>query len=322
MSDIITVAVPIFNSEAYLEFCLESIVNQSYKNLQILLINDGSTDDSLKICENYAAIDKRIQIITKKNSGVGSARNTAIRNANGDYFIYKDYIKKLYSLCKNNDSEISIIDYKETDSYSIDTTENRQVFTERLTNIESLNRLFEKENSLFIIPCGKLYKLNLFKDNEIFYPENVISDDEGTTYKLFYYSKKIMFSNEKLYYYVNREDSLTKSKFEYRRLTTLRVFKDRYLFFEKQNDTMFKMKSLKGYVKILIDYYCSSKKYLKDRSDYKKIINQLRIETKKYCIFLLKNYRDGLSTSQMIKVYINSISPNIYYIIFVIKHLL
>lgn len=90
MNDLISIIVPIYNSEKFLKECIESIINQSFKNIEIILVNDGSTDNSLKICEYYANIDKRIKIINKKNEGVSVARNVGIKNANGKYIGFVD----------------------------------------------------------------------------------------------------------------------------------------------------------------------------------------------------------------------------------------
>ena len=105
MKELISIIIPVYNSEKYIKRCLDSIVTQSYKNIEIIVIDDGSTDDSKNICENYSKIDSRIKVINKKNEGVSSARNDGIKNANGEYLMFvdaddwleKDAIMILYS---------------------------------------------------------------------------------------------------------------------------------------------------------------------------------------------------------------------------------
>lgn len=329
--DIITVAVPIYNAEKYLNYCIESIIKQTYKNLQILLINDGSTDDSLKICKKFAAIDKRIKIISKKNGGVGSARNVALRNATGSYitfvdsddYIDVDYVYKMYHLCKKNECDISMVGFKEVKDYiDIRSNNNDKDYVDVLTNYEILNNLFTNKDISYIVPWCKLYKLELFTRNNIFYPENVIADDEGTTYKLFYYANKIAISNEKLYYYVYREGSLSKSTFTVENLKTLEIFLERYKFFEKSSNDFFKVLSFKYYIKILIDYYCLSKINLKNNPTYKTIINNLSQEIKKNCYLINKKHSKNLTFIEKMKYKINCISPNIYFLIYIIKHII
>ena len=87
---LVTIVIPVYNSEKYLDDCIESVVNQSYKNIEILLINDGSTDNSKKICEKWSIIDKRIKIYNKKNSGAAESRNVGIEHSKGDYITFID----------------------------------------------------------------------------------------------------------------------------------------------------------------------------------------------------------------------------------------
>lgn len=86
----ISIIVPVYNSEKYIDRCLDSILNQTYKDLEIVLVNDGSNDQSLKILENYALRDTRIKVVNQENKGVAAARNTGLDNATGDYILYVD----------------------------------------------------------------------------------------------------------------------------------------------------------------------------------------------------------------------------------------
>ena len=114
---LISVVLPIYNVEKYLRRCLDSVVNQTYKNLEILLINDGSTDNCLKICEEYAKSDNRVQVINKNNAGLGMARNTGIDYAKGEYICFfdsDDYIElntieKLYKIIVSEQPEMDLI---------------------------------------------------------------------------------------------------------------------------------------------------------------------------------------------------------------------
>ena len=111
MNDLITILVPFYNVEKYITQCIESIINQTYKNLEIILIDDGSTDNSLKICKEFQKNDSRINVIKKKHEGVSSSRNIGIKIAHGEYimfidsddFVSKNFVKELYSaVLKNN----------------------------------------------------------------------------------------------------------------------------------------------------------------------------------------------------------------------------
>lgn len=117
--DLISIIVPVYNVEKYLEHCLNSIINQTYKNLEIILVNDGSTDNSLEICESFKQKDSRIKIITKGNGGLSSARNEGLKIAKGNYisfvdsddWIDADFIKALYNNLISTDSDMSTCEF-------------------------------------------------------------------------------------------------------------------------------------------------------------------------------------------------------------------
>ena len=114
--ELISVILPIYNVEKYLEKCLKSVINQTYKNLEIILVDDGSKDNSPQICDEYAVKDKRIVVIHKSNGGLSDARNAGIEIAKGKYialidsddYVEKDYVQFLYQLIKENNAEMSI----------------------------------------------------------------------------------------------------------------------------------------------------------------------------------------------------------------------
>lgn len=119
MEDLISIVVPVYNVEKYLKKSIESILNQTYQNIEILLVDDGSTDSSGKICESFSKVDPRIRVFHKENGGLSDARNFGIEQMKGQYvafidsddYISKDYVWKLYSSIKNNDSEVSICSF-------------------------------------------------------------------------------------------------------------------------------------------------------------------------------------------------------------------
>ena len=129
MKELISIIVPVYNVEQYLDDCLISIINQTYKNIEIILIDDGSTDKSGKICDEYAKKDSRIIVIHKENGGVSSARNAGLRIAKGAYigfvdpddWIAEDMYEVLYSNAKKYDADVSVCKYKIVKNNSIKT---------------------------------------------------------------------------------------------------------------------------------------------------------------------------------------------------------
>ena len=188
MKDLISVIIPVYKVEEYINRCIDSVINQTYKNLEIILVDDGSPDGCPKICDEYAKKDSRIRVIHKQNGGLSDARNVGIDNANGKYITFIDSddwipidsINILYKNLINTKSEISSGCLLEVFS------DNRKNYSnndyEVYSKIEGLKNLFllhDISNSA----SGKIYDISLF-DN-IRYPVGKLYEDLGTTYKLF-----------------------------------------------------------------------------------------------------------------------------------------
>ena len=191
----VTIIVPIYNSEKYLEECLDSIINQTYNNLEIILVNDGSTDRSLSIIEKYSRLDKRIKYIYQKNSGVGEARNAGLDNSTGEYisFIDSDDYVSLNFIEKLIDA------IKESDLYSYCGI-----------NIDGKITFFtEEQNKLFIrqVCTNKLYNAKYLKD--IRFTNHSYSEDLIFNYKLTFVSESFSSVREPLYFYRRNEASIS-----------------------------------------------------------------------------------------------------------------
>ena len=187
----ITVIIPIYNVSKYLRNCLESVINQTYKNLEIICINDGSTDDSLSILKEFKEKDKRIIIIDKKNEGVSIARNEGIEMATGEYlfcidgddFIDKDFFEKFYNNTKRNDSDLVV-----------------------LSSFWNLDKRVNKNYHSALPTCSMFIKRNILKENKTLrYPLNVQPGEDGIfSHKLLMFVKKVSFEYEAKYHYVKR----------------------------------------------------------------------------------------------------------------------
>lgn len=211
---LISVIVPVYNVEKYLRECLDSIVNQTYKNLQIILVDDGSTDTSGKICDEYAEKDKRITVVHQANQGAGAAKNTGLGLIKGEYFSIidsDDYIdlsmyKKMISLMNQYNCEIA--QCLLTNKYVNCQYENQYLsFSKKYikqTSIEFLkNILSDWKLALFAI---KVFKTSLLKD--IRFPVGRKIDDEFFTYKLVCNANNIVSTSDSFYYYRMRKSSV------------------------------------------------------------------------------------------------------------------
>lgn len=208
---LISVIVPIYNVEQFLSKCIQSIINQSYSRLEIILVDDGSTDDSPQICDEFKEKDKRIKVIHKKNGGLSDARNVGIEVASGEYIGFvdsDDYIdelmyEKLLNACIRNNSYISICGRNivniDNDILCQQFTVEKEVVYDGKTAIKKL-LLWDSCDSA---AWDKLYKKELFEDLK--YPLGVWSEDYAVTSRIFAKADKIVHVGEALYYYVQRE---------------------------------------------------------------------------------------------------------------------
>ena len=216
---LISVVVPIYNVSGYLRRCVDSICGQSYSNTEILLVNDGSTDDSLSVCEALAAEDRRIRIIDKKNGGLSSARNAGIAEAKGEFllfidaddYIHEDMIKRLYSLSVENDADIASCKFCKVYGEDCEVRSvSGQVFGVKcMTGEEALGKMFYP-GGIGWSACNKIYRAELFEN--VRYVEGVYMEDMATTYKLYDICKRVSETTEELYYYFIRDDGITGSR--------------------------------------------------------------------------------------------------------------
>ena len=212
MSNQISIIVPIYNTEKYLERCLQSILNQSYRNIEIILVNDGSDDNSLAICNKYKDKEKRIIVIDKKHTGVADTRNIGLKKSSGNYigfvdsddYIDIDMFKKLIVGAEKYKCDISMCDLIET--YNT----NDEIKPYKLEYIQMDKRqaleqlLYDKNIGNYVMV--KLFKRELF--DGIQFPVGKLYEDISTTYKLFCKANNILYIPNPMYHYFQRSDSI------------------------------------------------------------------------------------------------------------------
>lgn len=223
MSNIdISIIVPIYNVEKYLPKCIDSILNQTFKNFELILVNDGSPDRCGAICDSYAALDSRIVVIHKENGGVSSARNAGLDTARGNYIGFvdpDDYIdpemySTLFNLCKDRNADISVCKFAREINGKIQYNEEEKQII-KLDNEHGMVELFKGILYRFSL-CNKLFKMHCFEG--IQFPEGRIHEDLSTTYLLFSKASKIVYQSFKGYIYVKREESILTSRYNEKRL--------------------------------------------------------------------------------------------------------
>ncbi len=219
MNKKVSIVVPIYNVEKYLDKCINSVVNQTYKNIEILLIDDGSTDNSGKIAEKWTKKDDRITVYHKANGGLSDARNYGIKKANGNYICFIDsddwvennYIERLLLKICENDCDISICNpiYDFEDSIS-KVKQKKNSKNNYIMNSEEAILQLNNFRYFDMSAWCKLYKIELF--NNIKFPKGKYCEDFYIMYKLFDKANKIIYFNEYLYHYIQRKGSITNSK--------------------------------------------------------------------------------------------------------------
>ena len=224
---LLSVIVPVYNVEPYISRCVDSVINQTYKNLEIILVDDGSTDDSGKICDEYAKIDSRIKVIHKKNGGLVSARKAGLKTANGQYATYvdsDDFIEQGMYNCyvnlavENNVDVVSGGKIRDYGTHAVLESESLEVGLysddkiDFLTkNLIDINNFFKYNISVHIF--DKIYKIDLLKKWQMVVPnEIVIGEDASVVYPLMFDAERVYVSGKNYYHYCIRSNSIMGSE--------------------------------------------------------------------------------------------------------------
>lgn len=287
MGEKISVIVPVYNVEQYLERCVDSIINQTYTNLEIILVNDGSTDNSGKLCDELAKKDERIRVIHKENGGLSDARNRGIDESESDlvgFIDSDDYIDSdMYEvLLKNlNDTDADLSMCALYDVYN--NTPEAQVTNKETWKLSSEQaiRMVMEAKILSVTAVNKLYRKSLFTDLK--FEVGKIAEDAFIMIKLLDKCEKIVATNEKKYYYVHRENSITTQKFSTKFLNVIEAYE------QNSNIILEKYPKLKDVAQTRMNwayFYVLDRLLLDDNYNDKELENKL--------ISYLKNHRKGI----------------------------
>lgn len=242
----ISVVIPVYNTEKYLRACLSSVVNQTYSNIEIIIINDGSSDNSTLICEEYSKSDERITFIDKDNEGVSVARNIGITLAKGEWiyfldsddFLDFDAFEKLINIASDTNCDVIQFGLRRLKAGSI-VGENKPSNYQEYQDLE----LFLEENELKPVAAWLHFiKSSVIKNNKIKFNEKLKhNEDMLFVYSFYCHSKKIVVVNDIIHNHVLREDSVSHKPIE------IRVLRDRLLFLSELCDYVRKQKLIKQY---------------------------------------------------------------------------
>lgn len=283
---LISVIVPVYRVEEYLERCVKSILSQTYENLEVILVDDGSPDQCPAICDACAEKDARVKVIHQENKGLSGARNAGIDAASGEYLAFVDsddyvsphFIEELYQLLQDTGCAIGQCRFSYVKGDGL-VEEGDSAFC--IYRGESLmEQLYgpEEKATCFVVAWNKLYRAELFKETGIRYPEGRIHEDEATTYRLFHEAKKLAFLDRALYgYYTENGGSIT-SVFSAKRLQWLTAHEERIAFFKKNGYEKLLPAAYRKLCDACITFYFRCTEQVNDAEELKKELRK-RLET-------------------------------------------
>ena len=223
-NELVTVIIPVYNVEKYISICLDSVIAQTYKELEIIVVDDGSTDHSPQICDEYAKRDHRISVIHQANGGQGKARNVALERCHGDYVAFVDsddywdekYVETLMHMIKVRNADIAICSYYHVDEYGniLKGSPQSAIKEKQYSGVEAMEVALYW-NEFGVAPWAKLYKKSVWEN--VRFKEDRIYEDAATTYLVYYHARSVVFINDRLMSYRIRKNSDVHQKFNIRK---------------------------------------------------------------------------------------------------------
>ena len=316
-NDLISVIVPIYNVEKYLPECIESIINQTYKNIEIILVEDGCIDNCGQICDEYAKKDDRIKVVHKNYSGVSGARNAGLDHAKGKYisfvdsddYINEQYLEKLYNAIIKNNTKIAQCNFIRVDD------NKNEIYRRGYKGNLKIKTGYDMIKDIYIDKCweniiiwNKLYYKDLF--DEIRYPIGKIHEDDFVTPKILYSVDRVAIVEEYLYNYRKNQNSIMGKNFKVERLDKIEAYEERLKFFEENSEKELYELTMKTYLGEIRECYIKTRAYIENSKNVQK---ELVIKYK-------NNYKRALNCKYIditskFKMSIFYISPKLHYVI-------
>lgn len=285
MNELVSIVIPVYNVENYLQRCVDALLQQTYNELEIILVDDGSTDRSGDICDYYAKEDARIKVIHQMNAGQSGARNEALKIATGKYICFIDsddyvpmnYIETLYQWLIETDADISLCEYIKFTGELVNYSDIPAGNDERIlyNNVELIKKMHTVADELYVVMWGKLFKRELIEG--IYFPEGRICEDLAVLYQIFDRVKKAVYVNKVMYYYFR--NNVESSTFR----INDKFYQDVYLALEEEITYMLKEHTdlvdypRKTYMYWILDYYRKLRTSQNvDRKQLKQLHNKYR----------------------------------------------
>ena len=310
MEKLISVIVPVFNVENFIDVCISSLIKQSYSNIEIILVDDGSTDESGLHCDKWAEVDKRIKVFHQANGGLSAARNTGLNHASGDYicfvdsddFVMEDYVKCMLQAIEETDAELALCDVTTSKWPAL----AKPITSNRILDAAEcrawLDNLISREYVLMVVSWNKLYKKELFADNR--FEEGKLHEDEFMINKLVFNINKMVFVPLEEYVYRANASGITGKENEVNvaHLDVIDAFTDRIDVSLENNDIGFAKITVRNTMYKLADYY------FKMENHHYIIKSKMRN--------VLDKYSEIITTKQKLKYELFMLSPAVFKMIF------
>lgn len=270
----VSVIVPCYKVEKYLSTCIESVLNQTYTDWELILVDDGSPDRSGEICDEYAQKDSRIRVIHKKNGGLSDARNAGLNVMAGDYvtfldsddFWHVDYLKILMGFIIQDGADIAQCDF-------VRGTDTSFPMRNKKARVMTYNRhsVFTSQAAK-IIMCSKIYRAHFFE--HIRMPVGYINEDDWTTWKLYDQAEKVVVTDQPLYYYTMNPDSIMGKAHKKPNLTYWKAYQERIAYYEGRKEQDLEDMSRMQFLKSLLLLYSNMNLTDEERKSVKHMFDQ------------------------------------------------
>ena len=309
----ISVIVPIYKVEKYLRECIDSIIEQTYRDLDIILVDDGSPDQCGKLCDDYASKDNRIRVIHKENGGLSDARKAGIDIAEGEYLIFVDsddyihpqMIERLYNTMLTQRADIVVCGFREVDE------EGQQLKDDKISDVDILcyegpdiMDQLQQKNLITVVAWNKLYSASLFEN--IRYPKGHVHEDEFIIHRILGKCKKTVYIPDLLYYYRKRPASIMADIDIVKINDVIAAYEDRIVFLQTEGYGQILKDTKIQYCKLLIKYTERLRKNKYDKLQTKKIWREFKK------VYEDKKITDNLSATEKTSFFMFAQSPLLY----------
>lgn len=279
-----SIIVPVYNTAVLLDRCIESLINQSCKDIEILLVDDGSTDNSRQVCAYWAEKDSRVKYIHQENGGLSRARNTGIDNACGQYLCFVDsddcvspfFVENLLNMAATAGTKIAVCGYRitdETTTVDMMAVPTAEFITEILDTREYFERIYTDKEIIYVIACNKIFHRSIF--DSLRFEKGKLNEDEGIIHRTISQCENIAVNYRPLYFYTMRQGSIMKSGgFRPAKMDILEFWQDRMDYFRQNGWYDLVYFTMKNYLVKCLELYNSIDSETPDGTAYKNLLIQ------------------------------------------------